>query len=173
MSIINFLASDNYIALNRDVIKSVGLNEAVLLCELCGEYRYWESRDELEDGYFYSTIENIEERTTLSRKAQNNAFAKLKELNVVETKVKGQPPKRFIKLNIDMIQNVLMEHFNMSQRDKFICSKWTTKNNIYNKKEKEYIYKRKYIKEKETKNDRNFVSYTKTKATNLDDSEIF
>ncbi len=34
-------------------MKVIGLHEAILLGELCSEY------DELEDGYFYSTRENI------------------------------------------------------------------------------------------------------------------
>ena len=52
MNILDFLASDNYIALNRDLVRLFGLQEAVLFSELCSEYRYWDNNNGLDDGYF-------------------------------------------------------------------------------------------------------------------------
>ncbi len=64
--IIDLLANNGYIVLSKTVMKVIGLHEAILLGELCSEYVYWRKRDELEDGYFYSTRENIEEQTMLN-----------------------------------------------------------------------------------------------------------
>lgn len=161
MNIINFLSSDNYIALNRDIIKLFGLNGAVLLCELCSEYRYWESRDELKDGYFYSTIENIEDKTSLTRFQQDKSLKKLKEQGIVDIVIKGMPAKRYIKLNVGTLQIVCFNQTSLRETYNQVCEKLTTNKNIYSKN-KEEIYKRKYyIKEKnKTKySDRNFEGY--------------
>ena len=48
--IIDLLANNGYIVLNKTVMKVIGLHEAILLGELCSEYVYWRKRDELEDG---------------------------------------------------------------------------------------------------------------------------
>lgn len=160
MDIINFLLNNNYIALNRDAIKLFGLYEAILLCELCGEYNYWDNTDKLSDGYFYSTIENIEEQTGLSRYQQQNAISKLKELGVIETKIKGVPAKRYIKINLEKLEFVLNGQINMSKRDKLNCPKGTTNNNNYNKNNKN-IYKEKYKKESSIPNDRIFGDFFK------------
>ena len=89
MSIIRLLASKNYITVNKDLIKKIGLKEAVLLGELASEYSYWEIQDKLEDGYFYSTVDNIEENTTLSEYEQRKVMNKLKDMGIIEIKVKG------------------------------------------------------------------------------------
>jgi hypothetical protein len=51
----------------------LGIDEAIILGELASEYEYWSRREELQDGYFYSTIENIEENTTLTEYKQRKA----------------------------------------------------------------------------------------------------
>ena len=50
------------------------------------------------DGYFFSTIDNIEDKTGLSEHKQRQALKKLEEIGIVSVKVKGLPPKRYIKL---------------------------------------------------------------------------
>ena len=40
MNILQLLASSSFITLNKNVIKAVGLEEALLLGELCSEYDY-------------------------------------------------------------------------------------------------------------------------------------
>ena len=55
------LATDGYIQVNKKLIKTLGLHEAIIIGELCSEYNYWKNREELVEGSFYSTRENIEE----------------------------------------------------------------------------------------------------------------
>ena len=87
--IIDLLANNGYIVLNKTVMKAIGLHEAILLGELCSEYVYWRKRDELEDGYFYSTRENIEEQTMLSVYQQRKAIKNLKKkVNIPFTNIK-------------------------------------------------------------------------------------
>lgn len=99
MGVISLLASRNYIVLNKELARQIGLEESILLGELASEYEYWLNREELEDGYFYSTVDNIQENTTLSEYKQRAGLNKLKDFNIVDIKIKGMPAKRYIKIN--------------------------------------------------------------------------
>ena len=99
MEVIKLLASNNFITFNRDLAKLVGLEAAIMLGELASEQSYWMARDGLEDGYFFSTLENIENKTTLSRKKQDKAIKMLKDKGIIQVKVRGCPAKRYFKIN--------------------------------------------------------------------------
>lgn len=100
MDIISLLARDNYIILNKDLMRLLGINEAILLGELASEYRYFSSNGKLsEDGSFFCTIENMEKSTGLSRYQQKKALDTLREKGVVDVYVRGLPAKRYIRIN--------------------------------------------------------------------------
>lgn len=107
MSIVKLLASRNYITVNKDLIKIIGLEEAIILGELASEYNYYYDKEELDDGYFYSTVDNIEQNTSLSEYKQRKAINSLKNNNILDIKIKGIPAKRYIKLNEEQILNIL------------------------------------------------------------------
>lgn len=140
MGIINFISNRNFIVLNRLLMNEYGLHEAVLLGELASEYEYWAERGQItEDGYFYSTVENVKENTTLSDKQQRSAIKKLKEKGVLSVKLKGQPPKRFFKIDENAILKLLSGENQIVQKDNFNSSKMedlnlpkvkTNKNNL-------------------------------------------
>ena len=104
---IDFLASGNYIAVNRSLIKVFGLEGAVLIGELASEAKYWNDRDKLEDGWFFSTIENVEEATGLSGYKQRKALSELTKAGVVETTQKGIPKKRYIRIHFMELVNLV------------------------------------------------------------------
>ena len=107
MSVLEFIASSNYIVLNKQLIKEIGIEESLLLGELASEYDYWQKRDELVDGYFYSTIENVEENTTLNSYKQRKALKNLQEKNLIDVKLKGMPAKRYIKILEEQVVKIL------------------------------------------------------------------
>lgn len=109
MSALKLLASDSYITVNRYIVKAVGLEAAVMLGELASECNYHKIRGQLEDGYFYSTLDNIEEKTTLSRKKQDKVIKVLKEKGIIDVKVKGCPPKRYFRINELAIMRLLAD----------------------------------------------------------------
>ncbi len=99
MSFARFVAHNNFMSVNRTLAHKLGIHEAILLGELCSEYDYWVDRNELtEDGYFFSTVENIEQKTALSAFQQRSALNTLKEKGLVDYKNQGLPPKRYIKI---------------------------------------------------------------------------
>lgn len=138
MGILQLISTRNYISVNKELIKILGLEETILLGELASEYDYWEKQDKLEEGYFFSTVENIEENTTLSAHKQRKGLEKLKELGLIDIKIKGMPAKRYIKiyeeqvvkyLNIKLLKNLTTSCEKIEQLD---VKNFNGNNNIYN-----------------------------------------
>lgn len=100
-NILSILASDNYIVINRDLLKKYGINVTLMLCELASEYNYFDKSGKLEDGMFYSTIDNISERTGLSKYQQAEALKALDEDGIVKSVIKGMPAKRYFKIDVE------------------------------------------------------------------------
>ncbi len=105
--IVNLLANNGYIVLNKTLMKKVGLHEAILLEELSAEYVYWKKRNELQDDYFYSTRENIEEQTMLSAHQQRIAIENLKKQNILKVKQVGMPSKNWYSIIEEGLVNIL------------------------------------------------------------------
>jgi hypothetical protein len=110
MDIIDFLANDNYIIVNKDIAKLYGLEEAVILGELASEHKYWQKNGGLKDGYFYSTIENIEKNTTILEKRQRLALNSLKEQGIIDIKRMDIPAKRYIKINTEKLLSLFIDN---------------------------------------------------------------
>lgn len=104
MDILKLMASNNFIIVNRDLIKEFGTNGAVLLGELASEYNYYHDNNRLsDDGMFFSTIENVENNTGLSRYQQKKTIDELKKKGVIDVKLRGMPAKRYIRINTDKL----------------------------------------------------------------------
>ena len=86
-----------YIQLSKPIIKIFGLEAALLLCDLYSEYRYWKSKNKLssEFGSFFSTVENIQHNTGLSKSQQAKAIKVLEEYGIINKYLRGTPPKRY------------------------------------------------------------------------------
>lgn len=108
MSILRLIANDNFIVVNKSLIHLFGLEETLILGELVSEYEYWRSRGELEGGWFYSTVENIEKNTSLSKHKQKKALENLQQAGVICYQRKGMPAKRYIKINEDVLEEILL-----------------------------------------------------------------
>lgn len=106
-TIASLLSSDGYIQVNKELIKSVGLAEAIIVGELCAEYNYWQINNLLEDDMFYSTIDNITLNTGLSEYEQRKAIKHLVELGILTVTKKGIPAKNYFKFNFDLLCNFL------------------------------------------------------------------
>lgn len=101
MDALDYLASSNYIIVNRSLMAAIGINEALVLGELASECKYWREVGKLQDGeWFFSTDDNIAERVPLSKPTIRRAIDRLKELGLIDTKLMGMPAKRFIRLTI-------------------------------------------------------------------------
>lgn len=113
MNILNLLSSSDYLIINKSLVKEIGINETILLSELISEYNYWLSNNGLDDEeMFFSTVENVEENTTLNDYAQRKALNNLVEKELIELKIKGIPARRFIKIKTKNIEKLFTENNN-------------------------------------------------------------
>ena len=110
MILASLLSSSKYIIVNKDLIKMLGLNEAIILGELCSEYSYWESVNQLvDDGYFYSTRENIENNTGINAHFQRIAMKNLEEKGILTSKKMGIPCKKYYKIDENSVIEYLQK----------------------------------------------------------------
>lgn len=110
MSILmSILSSDGYIILNKYIMKALGLHEAILLGELCSEFIYWHKENKLQDGFFYSTRENIEKETTLSPHQQRQTIKTLVNKGLVEIVEKDMPKKTYYRIDEEKVYKFLLE----------------------------------------------------------------
>jgi len=107
--IADLLATDGYIQVNKQLIKKLGLESAVLIGELCAEYRYWKTKGKLVDDSFYSIQANIEDNTGLNAYTQRKVIKKLQELNIITIIKQGLPAKNYYKINFDKLCNILTD----------------------------------------------------------------
>ena len=120
-NLLSFLNTSNYQVYNRQVAKQLkSINAAILLSELINRFEYHEERNELivhekhGIGWFYHTIEHVEDRTGMSRDEQDQAIKILKNSQVIETQVFGLPAKRHFRVNVEKIYNLFTFSKNIS-----------------------------------------------------------
>ena len=136
MNILELLATDNYIIVNKTLIRQLGLETAIMLGELCSEYLYYQKEDMLEDDWFYSTIDNIEYNTGLSNYQQNKAFEQLISLDIIQIVVKGIPARRYIKIDEEQVFKYLKTSFKKINKQVFKKLKTNINNNNKNNNKK-------------------------------------
>ena len=94
--ICSLLNPDNTMTVNRLLAHAVGMPAAVIYTALIGKYVYYEQNDLLSaDGWFYSTVSDLEESTTLGIKAQRSAIKCLEENGLIKCEMKGMPAMRY------------------------------------------------------------------------------
>lgn len=98
MNLFKLLNANNYFSVNREIAREIGINATIILSEILDKYTYFEARGQLNDGWFYLTVESVEERTTLAKDAQAGAIKILKDLGLIETKQMGMPSKRHFRV---------------------------------------------------------------------------
>lgn len=108
--LIDLLSNTGYIIVNKEIIKKIGLYEAILLGELCSEYIYWKKKDETVNEFFYSTRENIEENTGLSAYQQRTAISNLVKKDIIVMKSEGMPLKTWYFINENKLQELLFDN---------------------------------------------------------------
>lgn len=152
MGVIHLLTSNGFITVNKHLARTLGLDEAVIFGELCSKYDYREARGELdENGYFFCTVEDLEENTSLNDHKQRKAINSLVKIGLIEQVTKGLPRKRFFKINenavlkifdIQSLKNLrtVSENFKEIELKNFQINK-----NTHNKNTEQEYSNKKYI----------------------------
>ena len=99
------LMSSSYFVLNKQIVKSIGIESGFLLTTLI------EASDGLanEDGWFYKTSPSLEEETGLSNHKQSKIIEELTKLGILEQENKGMPMKRYFKINFQKIEELVFK----------------------------------------------------------------
>ena len=101
--IFKLLNPDNTVTINRPLAHALGTNEAIIYSALIAKQAYYEKHEMLDaEGYFYSTIADLQESTGLTRYQQDRAIKSLAEFDLIECCKKGIPARRYFRINNDM-----------------------------------------------------------------------
>ena len=123
MQITNILNPTNTLSVNRLLAHKLGLNAAVVYAALVAKQAYYEARDMLDkDGYFYSTEDDLEESTSLSRAQQDRVIDILLDAGLIEKDTRGMPAKRCFRVIDD--ENLLTS---LLETDNQVCEKVANK----------------------------------------------
>lgn len=99
----------NTIGGNRYLAHAIGVAEAVIYSALLAKSAYYEERGMISDGWFFSTVADLEESTTFSEKQQRRAIDKLIKAGLIRSERRGMPAKRFFKIseNLDKLKEII------------------------------------------------------------------
>ena len=103
--IIKLLNSDNTVSANRLLAHALGIKAALLFNSLVGKQAYYEKHSMLDsEGWFYSTIEDMQESTALSRCQQNKAIGVLVKAGLIDYRTGGVHCRRHFRVRDDTEQ---------------------------------------------------------------------
>lgn len=142
MNIISLLASDSYIIVNKELIKELGLEESIIVGDLASMHLYLKRENKLnDDGFFFYTVEAMQDNTSLTDYQQRRALETLKNKGIIEIQRREMPAKRFIKINISNLEQ-LFSITSSQKTEELVLKKFENKdidisndisnNNIYN-----------------------------------------
>lgn len=99
MKILEQLNPNNTISFSRPLAHALGLNEAVVYSALISKQAYYAQRGMLDgEGYFFSTVADLQESTTLSKRRQCAAIKALVNAGLIECKKRGMPARRYFRV---------------------------------------------------------------------------
>jgi hypothetical protein len=110
MSITSLFSSSGFFSVNKVLTVALDSMEcAGFFATLCSKSDYWQSRGELDNGYFYCTQDSIHAETRINPKRQRVYCKKLEEAGLITTKTKGLPKRKFYRINtkkaLQLIEN--------------------------------------------------------------------
>lgn len=103
MKILERLNPTNTGSFNRLIAHALGLDAAVVYSALISKREYYASRDMLDsEGWFYSTVEDMQESTSMAICKQRSAIKVLTEKGLVEVSKRGMLARRHFRLRDDV-----------------------------------------------------------------------
>lgn len=99
MELLEKLNPKNTVSFSRPIAHALGINAAVVYSALISKQVYYSRREMLDsDGYFYSTVADLQESTTLTKRQQSAAVKALAAAGLIEHKVCGMPARRYFRV---------------------------------------------------------------------------
>ena len=117
-----FFSGEDYLRVSKGLVRTIGVECAFMFAEFVDEYLYYykEKYNTLEanNGWFFSTADNIKERTGWSADKQERIIQVLIEKCLIQKKVAGVPAKRFFYINTQKAQSLVNEYHETTFRKK-------------------------------------------------------
>ena len=101
MTVLKLIANKGFISYNKTIARHLGVNEAILLGELCSIFDYFNYNE------FYISQERIANDTALSVKQIRTSLLNLEKAGVITITKKGQPCKNWYFINEDVVTEIL------------------------------------------------------------------
>lgn len=104
-----FLNPSNTMVVNRLLAHALGINEAIIYACLISKYYYYADKNWLNEGWYYSTVPDLQESSTLTEKQQKRAVDNLVKAGLIKCELRGMPAKRsfFIIENVDLLASYI------------------------------------------------------------------
>ena len=99
--------SGNNLIFNKNVAQQISPEAAIVLAELIAEYCLWDKNNQLtKDGFFFCTESKLKNVINRGLEAQNKIIDKLVENHLLIKEIRGEPKKRYFKLNLKCIESI-------------------------------------------------------------------
>lgn len=130
-AIIQLLNPDNTISAHRMLAHAIGMTETIIYSSLISKQTYYLQNGMLsDDGWFFSTVCDLQESTTFGAKAQKTAINHLVAHGLIECENKGLPAKRHFRVidNTKNLMRLIEEGTEISER---ISDRSKAKNSVH------------------------------------------
>lgn len=108
----DILGNQSYIAVYKKLIRTIGLIDSIILSLLYNYAIFYHSKDSLDsEGYFFKSMNSMEEELNVSSHIIRTSLKKLKERDLIDYKRKDSPPKLYFYINILKIRDLLIGEF--------------------------------------------------------------
>ena len=103
-NILAVLNPNNTMSINRPLAHAIGMSEAIVYAALIAKHSYYSANGKLtDDGWFFSTVTDLQESTTFGVKAQKSAIRNLTDRGLIQCEIRGMPAKRYFKICDDEV----------------------------------------------------------------------
>lgn len=142
-AIIRLLNPDNTISAHRMLAHAIGMTETIIYSSLISKQTYYLQNGMLsDDGWFFSTVCDLQESTTFGVKAQKTAISHLVAHGLIECENKGLPAKRHFRVidNTENLMRLIEEGTEISESisDRSKAKNFVHRQNRTTKKEENY-----------------------------------
>ena len=108
--IFKLLNPDNTVNFNRPLAHALGTNEAIMYSALIAKQVYYGQREMLDaEGWFYSTVNDLEESTALTKRQQCCSVKVLIAAGLIKSKKRGMLARRCFRVvkDVDLLKSYL------------------------------------------------------------------
>ncbi len=120
-SFFQILNPDNTMSFNRYIAHAIGITETIIYFSLISKMMYHMKNNRLDsDGFFYATVGDIQESTTVKKEKQIAAIKRLVEIGLIETKIAGIPARKYFRIvkNLDLLLQLIAKGETVAQNIK-------------------------------------------------------